>query len=92
VVVRVKMEELIAAIICEEEEDDLLVYPVSGSAANILKKRKDEGCYTSLMGRYLMDSGLKFRELCRVSRDIFQFINFLIKFLFIVYGTHMINH
>lgn len=49
-VVRVKMEELIAAIICEEE-DDLPVYPVSESAANILRKRKYEGCYSSLMGR-----------------------------------------
>lgn len=75
-VVRVKMKELIAAIICEEEEDDLLVYAVSESAANILRKRKDDGYYSSLMGRYLMDSELKLREFCRISRDIFQFINF----------------
>jgi len=71
------MEELTAAIICEEEEDDLLVYAVSESAANILRKRKDDGYYSSLMDRYLMDSELKLREFCRISRDIFQFINFL---------------
>lgn len=76
-VVRVKMEELIAAIICEEEACDLPVYPVSEGAANILRNRKDEGYYSSLMGRYLMGSKLKFREFCRVSRDIFQFINFI---------------
>jgi hypothetical protein len=84
------LEELIAAIICEEEED--VVYPVSESAANILRKRKDEEYYSSLMGRYLMNSELKFREFCTVSRDIFHFINFFITFLFIVYGTHTINH
>jgi len=48
VVVRVKVEELIAAIICEEEEDDLLIYPVREGAAKILRKRKDEGYYSSL--------------------------------------------
>jgi len=40
VVVRVKVEELIAAIKCEEEKDDLPVYPVSEGAANILRKGK----------------------------------------------------
>jgi hypothetical protein len=63
------MEELIAAIVCEEEANDLPVYLVSEGAANILRKRKDEGYYSSLMG-----SELKFREFCRVSRDTFQFI------------------
>jgi len=43
------MEELIAAIICEEEEDDLLVYPVSEGAANILRKRKDGRILTPLL-------------------------------------------
>ena len=92
VVARVKMEERIAAVICEEDADDLLVYLVSEGAADILRKRKDEGYYSSLIGRYLMDSELKFREFCRVSRDIFQFINFFIKFFFIAYGIHMIKH
>jgi hypothetical protein len=36
------MEELIACIICEEEEDDLPVYPVSEGAANIWRKRKKD--------------------------------------------------
>jgi hypothetical protein len=38
------MEELIAAVILEEEEhNDLLVNCMSESATDILKKRKDEG-------------------------------------------------
>ena len=63
-VLRVKPEELTAAIICEEEEGDLPASPVSEGAANILRKRKDEGYYSSLMGRYLMGSELKFWEFC----------------------------
>jgi hypothetical protein len=34
------MEELIAAIILEEEDNDLLVYCMSDSATNILRKEK----------------------------------------------------
>jgi len=29
---------------------------------DILKKRKDEGYYSALIGRYLLDSEMKFRE------------------------------
>jgi hypothetical protein len=65
------MEELTAGIILEEEEDnDLLVYCMSDSATDILKKRKDEGFYPTLIGKYLMDSEMKFREFFGVSRDI----------------------
>jgi hypothetical protein len=74
-VVRLKMEELIAAIICGEEEDDLLVYPVSENAVNILGRRKDGYC-SSLIGRYLMDSELKLREFCRVSKDLIVLLIF----------------
>jgi hypothetical protein len=49
---------------------------VSEGAVNILRKGKDEGYYSHLMGRYLMGSELKFREFCRVPRDICQLINF----------------
>jgi hypothetical protein len=64
------MRELIAALILEEEEDnDLLVYCMSDSATDICKKRYNEGYYSSLIGRYLMDSEMKFREFYRVSRD-----------------------
>jgi hypothetical protein len=65
------MEELIAAIILEEEEDNnLLVYCMSDSAADVLKKRKNEGFCSTLIGKYLMDSEMKFREFFSVSRDI----------------------
>jgi hypothetical protein len=44
------MEEIIAPIILEEEEDnDLLVYCMSGSATDILNKRKDGGFYSTLI-------------------------------------------
>jgi hypothetical protein len=36
--------------------------------------KKDEGYYSTLIGRYLMDSEMKFREFFRVSRDIFHLI------------------
>lgn len=69
------MEELIAALILEEEKDnELLVYSMSDSATDICKKGYDEGYYSSLIGRYVMDSDMKFREFYRVSRDIFHFI------------------
>jgi len=82
------MEEIIAAVICEEEEGDLPVYPVIEGAANILRKRRDEGYYSSWMGRYWMGSELKFREFCRVSRDIFQFIIFYHIPLYNLWYTH----
>ena len=64
------MEELIAAIILQEEYDnDLLVYCMSDSATDIFKKRKDEGYYSSLIGRYLTGSEMKFREFFRVLMD-----------------------
>jgi hypothetical protein len=61
---------------CGEEEDDLQVYPVSESVADILSKRKDERYCSSLIGRYMMDSELKFREFCRVSRDLIVLLIF----------------
>jgi hypothetical protein len=71
----VNLEELIAAIILEEEEDnDLLVYCMSNCATDIFKNGKDEGYYSSLIGRYLMDSEMKFGEFSTVSRGIFLFI------------------
>jgi len=69
------MEDLIAAIITEEEEDnDLLVYCMSDSATEIFKKRKDERYQSSLIGRYLMDNEMEFGEFFKVSRDIFHFM------------------
>ena len=69
------MEVLIPAIILEDEEDeDLLIYCMSEGATDIFKKRKVEGYYSTLIGRYLMDSEMKFREFFRVSRDIFHSI------------------
>jgi len=69
------MEVVIPAIILEDEEDDdLLIYCMGEGAKDIFKKRKDEGYYSTLIGRYLMDSEIKFREFFRVSRDIFHLI------------------
>jgi hypothetical protein len=63
------MEELIAAIVLEEEDNDLLVYCMSDSVTDIVKKRKDGGFYFTLIGKYLMDSEMKYSEFFRVSRD-----------------------
>ena len=48
---------------------------------NILKRRKDKVFYSSLVGRYLMDIEMKFREFFAVwreffavRRDVFHFI------------------
>ena len=69
------MEVLLSAIILEDEEDDdLLIYCMSEGATDIFKKRKDEGYYSTLIGRYLMDSEMKFWEFFGVSRDIFHLI------------------
>jgi hypothetical protein len=63
------MEELIVAIRHEDYEDDgLLVYCVSGRVMGIFKKRKEEGYCFSVIGRYLMDSVMKFGGFFRVSR------------------------
>jgi hypothetical protein len=43
-------------------------------AKDIFKKRKDEGHYSTLIGRYMMASEIKLREFFRVSRDIFHLI------------------
>ena len=67
------MEVLVPAIILEDEENDLLIYCMSEDATDIFKK-KDEGYYSSLIRRYLMDSEMKFGEFFRVSRDIFHII------------------
>jgi hypothetical protein len=76
----VNTEELIAGIILEEEDDnDLLVYCMSDSATDILKKRKDEGLYCTLVGKYLMDSETKCREFFGVSRNILYVIFLILK-------------
>lgn len=56
----------------------LMVYCMSKSAMDIFSKRKDEGYYSSLIGRYFMYSGMKYREYFGVSKDIFQSIHFVI--------------
>jgi hypothetical protein len=56
----------------DEEDDNLLIYCMSEDAVDIFKKRKDGGYYCTLIGRYLMDSEMKFREFFRVLRDIFH--------------------
>jgi len=52
----------------------MIIYCVSEGTTDILKEREDEGYYSTLIGRYLMDSEVKFREFFRVSRDIFHLI------------------
>jgi len=47
---------------------------MSEGATDIFKKRKNEGYYSMLIGRYLTDSEMKFREFFRVSRGIFHLI------------------
>jgi hypothetical protein len=55
------MEEFIAAIILEEKEDnDLLVYCMSDSVTDISNKIKDERYYSSLIGRCLTYTEMKF--------------------------------
>ena len=43
-------------------------------SADILKERNEKGYYCSLLGRYLINSEMTFRESATVSRDIFHFI------------------
>jgi hypothetical protein len=74
----VKTEKLLAVVLEQEEDNDLLVYCMSKSAMDIFSKRTDEGYYSSLIGRYFMDSGKKHREYFGVSKDIFQPIHFVI--------------
>lgn len=65
------MEEIVDSTMLEEEEDDdLLVYCICDGTKDIFSKRKD-GYYSRLIGRYLMDSEMNFREFFRISRDIF---------------------
>jgi hypothetical protein len=56
------MEVLSPAVILEDEEDDLLIYCMSKGATDMFKKRKDDGYYSTMIGSYLMDSEMKFRE------------------------------
>jgi hypothetical protein len=63
-------------ILEEEENDNLLVYCMSQGTKDIFKKTENEGYYSSLIGRYLMDSEMKYRNSFRVSKEIFQSINF----------------
>jgi hypothetical protein len=46
--------KLLAATILEEEDDNLLVYCKNKSAMGIFNKRKDEGYYSSLIGKYFI--------------------------------------
>jgi hypothetical protein len=88
----VKTEKLVAAIIFEEEEDhDLLVYCTSDSATDIFKKRKDEGFYSTLIRRYLMDSEMKFREFFGVSTDKRVRNLFNIKTIYIIENYSILN-
>jgi hypothetical protein len=65
------MEEIIDTTMLEEEEDDdLMVYCICEGAKDIFIKRKD-AYYSSLIGKYLIDSEMNFREFFRISRDIF---------------------
>jgi hypothetical protein len=65
------MEELIDAIILEEEKDNnLLVYCMSDNATDSLGGGEDEGFYSILIGKYLMNIEIKFRKLFQVPRDI----------------------
>jgi hypothetical protein len=58
---RLKTEELIVAIILEEgEDDDLLVYCMSNGTTDTLKKHK--GHFFSWIGSYFMDDAMKCRE------------------------------
>jgi len=68
------MEVLLPAIILEDEEGDLLIHCMSEGTTDIFKERKDEGYYSTLIGRYLADNGMKFREFFSVSRDILHLI------------------
>jgi len=43
---------------------------MSDSATDIFKKRKAEGYYSSLIGRYMMGSEMIFREFFRVLMEI----------------------
>ena len=46
---------------------------MSEGTKNILKRRKDKECYSSLIGRHTLDNEIKFREFFRVWRDIVCF-------------------
>ena len=77
---RMNIEALILAIILEDKEDDDLPIRCMGEGkTDIFKIRKDEGYYSTLTGRYLIDSEMKFREFFRVSRDNFHLILIEIK-------------
>jgi hypothetical protein len=45
---------LAATILEEEDDDDLLVYCKNKSAMDIFSKRKDEGYYSSFIGKYFI--------------------------------------
>jgi hypothetical protein len=47
---------------------------MSDGATDILKKRRDERYYCTLIEKYLMDSDMKFREFFGVSRDMLYVI------------------
>jgi hypothetical protein len=72
----VRMEGIRAAIIPYLTNSKIIAYCMNEDAMDILKKRKRERCYSSFTGSYLMGSEIIFTEFFKVSRDIFQPINF----------------
>jgi hypothetical protein len=68
------MEEIKATIIPEEEkDDDLLVCCMIECAMDIFSKRKDDGYNYSLIGRYMMDSGMKIQGIFQSLEKHFPF-------------------
>jgi hypothetical protein len=59
------------------EDDDLPVYCVSGGVQQTFSvKEKDYEYNSSLIGRYWMDSEIKFTEFFRISRDFSSLLIF----------------
>jgi hypothetical protein len=65
------LEQIVDTIMLEkEEDDDILVYCCVRVQRTFSVKRKD-GYYSSMIGRYLMNSEMNLREFFKISRDIF---------------------
>jgi hypothetical protein len=50
---------------------------MSDSATDIFKKRRDERYYSTLIGKYLMDSEMKFRTIFSELRGTYVYVIFL---------------
>ncbi|XP_063219239.1 uncharacterized protein LOC134531043 [Bacillus rossius redtenbacheri] len=69
------MEAAISAVLLEEDaDDDLLLSCFLEDDSDIFRRREDEGCYSVLILRHLIDNETKFREYFRVSTEIFDTI------------------